>query len=30
MHTGPLGSTFHVLHADAATIAELAGIDGPR
>ena len=29
-HTGPLGSTFHVLHADAGTIAELAGIDWNR
>ncbi len=28
MHTGPLGSTIHVLRADAGTIAELAAIDG--
>lgn len=27
---GPLGSTVHVLRADAATIAELAGIDWNR
>ena len=27
---GPLGSTIHVLHADAETIAELAGIDWSR
>ena len=27
MHTGPLGSTIHVLRADAETIAELAAID---
>ena len=27
MHVGPLGSTIHVLRADAATIAELAAID---
>ena len=30
MHTGPLGSTFHVLRADAATIAQVAGIDWNR
>ena len=30
MHTGPLGSTIHVLHADAGTIAELAAIDWSR
>ena len=30
MHTGPLGSTIHVLHADAGTIAELASIDWNR
>ena len=30
MHTGPLGSTVHVLHADAGTIAELAAIDWNR
>ena len=30
MHTGPLGSTLHVLRADAATIAELAAIDWNR
>ena len=30
MHTGPLGSTIHVLHADAGTIAELAAIDWNR
>ena len=29
-YTGPLGSTIHVLHADAATIAELAAIDWNR
>ncbi len=30
MHTGPLGSTIHVLRADAATIAELAAVDWSR
>ena len=30
MHTGPLGSTIHVLHADAATVRELAAIDWNR
>ena len=30
MHTGPLGSTVHVLRADAGTIAELAAIDWSR
>ena len=30
MHTGPLGSTIHVLHADAGTIAALAAIDWNR
>ena len=30
MHTGPLGSTLHVLHAEAATIAELPAIDWSR
>ena len=30
MHTGPLGSTFHVLRADADTIAALAAIDWSR
>ena len=30
MHTGPLGSTVHVLRADANTIAELAAIDWSR
>ena len=30
MHIGPLGSTIHVLRADAATIAELAAIDWSR
>ena len=30
MHTGPLGSTIHVLHADPGTIAELAAIDWSR
>ena len=30
MHTGPLGSTVHVLRADADTIAELAAIDWSR
>ena len=29
-HTGPLGSTIHVLHADAATVTELAAIDWSR
>ena len=29
-HTGPLGSTIHVLRADAGTIAELAAIDWNR
>ena len=29
-HTGPLGSTIHVLHADAGTVAELAAIDWNR
>ena len=29
-HTGPLGSTIHVLHADADTISELAAIDWSR
>ena len=30
MHTGPLGSTIHVLRADADTIAELAAVDWNR
>ena len=30
MHTGPLGSTLHVLRADAGTIAELAALDWNR
>ena len=30
MHTGPLGSTIHVLRADAETIAELAAVDWNR
>ena len=30
MHTGPLGSTIHVLHADAGTVAELARVDWNR
>ena len=30
MLTGPLGSTIHVLRADAGTIAQLAGIDWNR
>ena len=30
MHTGPLGSTIHVLQADAGTITELAAIDWNR
>ena len=30
MHTGPLGSTVHVLHADAGTVSELAAIDWSR
>ena len=29
-HTGPLGSTIHVLRADAGTVAELAAIDWSR
>ena len=29
-YTGPLGSRIHVLHADAATVAELAAIDWNR
>ena len=29
-HIGPLGSTFHVLHADAETVAALAAIDWNR
>jgi len=28
MQTGPLGSTIHVLRADAATVTALAAIDG--
>ena len=30
MHTGPLGSTIHVLRADAGTVAELAALDWNR
>ena len=30
MHTGPLGSTIHVLRADAGSIAELAAVDWNR
>lgn len=30
MHTGPLGSTIHILHADAGTVTELAAIDWNR
>ena len=30
MHTGPLGSTIHVLRADAGTVAELAAVDWNR
>ena len=30
MHAGPLGSTVHVLHADAGTISALAAIDWNR
>ncbi len=30
MHVGPLGSTVHVLHADPATVSELAAIDWTR
>ena len=30
LHTGPLGSTIHVLHADAETIAALAAVDWSR
>ena len=29
-HVGPLGSTIHVLHADAGTVAELAAVDWNR
>ena len=29
-HTGPLGSTIHILRADAGTVAELAAIDWNR
>ena len=30
MHTGPLGSRIHVLHADAATVTALAAVDWNR
>ena len=30
MHTGPLGSTIHVLRADADTVSELAAVDWSR
>ena len=30
LHTGPLGSTIHVLHADPQTVVELAAIDWNR
>jgi len=30
MHTGPLGSQIHVLHADAGTVTALAAIDWNR
>ena len=30
MHTGPLGSTLHVLRADADTVAALAAVDWNR
>lgn len=30
MHTGPLGSTIHVLRADPQTVVELASIDWNR
>ena len=30
MHTGPLGSTIHVLRADADTVAALAVVDWNR
>ena len=30
MYTGPLGSTFHILHADAETVTALAAIDWNR
>ena len=30
MHVGPLGSTIHVLRADADTVAELAAVDWCR
>ena len=30
MHTGPLGSTIHVIRADADTVAELAAVDWNR
>ena len=30
MHTGPLGSTIHVIRADAVTVAALAAVDWSR
>ena len=30
MHTGPLGSIFHILHADAETVTALAAVDWNR
>ncbi len=30
MHTGPLGSTVHVLRADSATVTELVTVDWSR
>ena len=30
MHTGPLGSTIHIIHADAGTVAALAAVDWNR
>ena len=30
MHVGPLGSTIHVIHADADTVAELVAVDWNR
>ena len=30
MHTGPLGSTFHILHADPETVTALAAVDWNR
>ena len=30
MHTGPLGSTFHILRADPETVTALAAVDWNR